>query len=288
MMHRNVKSTAHRYKMLVTDLDGTLLTKDKRVVEIDKLAVQALHELGVHVTIATGRLFSGTGHVALDLEIDDMVACMNGSDLVDPDSGASFFRRVLPVDERTQIRERLRRSTIETTLFGSRAIHYGTSSQRLVDQFRSWSDDFENVGDIFESPIWGLKDEVLAVVGVGPRDEVIAVGEELRALLHGDREVLSIPSLRDDSGFLMIRDRREDKGTALRELASRRSIAEDAVVCVGDWINDLPMLESEALSFAMGGTSHWLGDSADHELEAKRETGGAIAEIARRVWDVDI
>jgi Cof subfamily protein (haloacid dehalogenase superfamily) len=288
MLHRNTKSTNDSYRMLVTDLDGTLLTEDKQVLDIDREAVSALRELGVHVTIATGRLYSGVEPVAETIEVEDIVACLNGSEMVDTRDGSSLLRRILPLEERRTIRQRLRSSTIETVLFASRTIYHGTSSTGLVDRFSSWSEKFDDVGDVFDSAVWDAEDDVLAVVGIGPRDEVLGIGEELRSHVGEEREVLSVPSPRSDSGFLMVRDNRQDKGIALRQLAKRRDLTENQVVCVGDWVNDIPMLESGALSFAMGGTDPWLQGSANHVLETHREKGGAIAEIARRVWDVDI
>lgn len=288
MLYRNLKSTADQYRMLVTDLDGTLLTSEKSITPDDRAAIVALRAIGVHVTIATGRLYSAAAPIADALEIDDLIACMNGSDLIDHRDGQSRFSRFLPVAERARMRERLRESSIETLLFASRSIHHGSSAREIIDRFRSWSGEFDDVGDVFASPIWDDDNDVLAVVGHGRRDEIFAIGDDLRGCLGDEREVFTMPSLRDDTGLLMIRDRREDKGTALRALAADRAIKESEVVCVGDWVNDLPMLQSQALSFSMGGTARWLGRAADHELDARRDAGGAIAEIARRVWGVAV
>ena len=50
-----------RYKLLALDLDGTLLCRAGTVADVDREAIARLSASGVAVTIATGRLYSGSG-----------------------------------------------------------------------------------------------------------------------------------------------------------------------------------------------------------------------------------
>ncbi|HLM74033.1 MAG TPA: HAD hydrolase family protein, partial [Polyangiaceae bacterium] len=52
------------YKLLVVDLDGTLLRRDGVIDESDREAIERLRAAGIPSTIATGRLYSGTRAIA--------------------------------------------------------------------------------------------------------------------------------------------------------------------------------------------------------------------------------
>ena len=80
----------------------------------------------------------------------------------------------------------------------------------------------------------------------------------------------------------------DDKGTAIERLARERGLTAADVVVVGDWLNDLPMVKAAGLAFAMNGAVDALVAAADAELDAVRGEGGAVVEVARRVWGVSI
>jgi hydroxymethylpyrimidine pyrophosphatase-like HAD family hydrolase len=48
------------------------------------------------------------------------------------------------------------------------------------------------------------------------------------------------------------------------------------------------MLKTAGKSFAMGHAMDRVREAADDVLDADRTTGGAVAEIAKRVWGVEI
>jgi HAD superfamily hydrolase (TIGR01484 family) len=73
-----------------------------------------------------------------------------------------------------------------------------------------------------------------------------------------------------------------DKGTGIEWLARHYGISLDEVITVGDWLNDVPMLERAGLSFAMAQAPEDVKRAADVVLDSDHETGGAIAEVARR------
>ena len=69
---------------------------------------------------------------------------------------------------------------------------------------------------------------------------------------------------------------------ALARLAADAGLTTAQCVVVGDWINDLPLFRAAGRSYAMQDCP--VMDDADEVLDAMRGEGGAIAEVARRVW----
>ena len=83
------------YRLLALDLDGTLLRHDKTVDPRDIAAIRALREDGVAITIVTGRMHSGSVEAARACGIEGLIACVEGSHLVEV-AGETRSRRCGP------------------------------------------------------------------------------------------------------------------------------------------------------------------------------------------------
>ena len=72
-----------RIALVVSDVDGTLLTKDKVLTDGAKAAVQKLHEAGIGFTIVSSRPTIGMGFLIEPLSITLPIGAFNGSSIVD-------------------------------------------------------------------------------------------------------------------------------------------------------------------------------------------------------------
>jgi hydroxymethylpyrimidine pyrophosphatase-like HAD family hydrolase len=77
------------------------------------------------------------------------------------------------------------------------------------------------------------------------------------------------------------------KGTALAWIARHHNIDIDATVCVGDWLNDVPMMTVAGRSFAMGQSPDAVKSIVSDVLVETSSTGGGIATIARLVFGLN-
>jgi Cof subfamily protein (haloacid dehalogenase superfamily) len=270
-------------QILVLDLDGTTLTAERRIAEVDLAAARRLIAAGVHVTIATGRLFTGTRWVAQALGVTGSVAVMNGSELVDVQGQHAVHGRYLDREVRPAIRRVLREHGVSSFLFESRRIHYAHRDERLMPYLGIWTEDLCAHPDVLEHAPWDDVDEIVAVCAAGHVEAIAAVKVALDALGPDVQSVVF--STFEGEAFLKLRHAAEDKGTALARLAEERGATVAQCVAVGDWYNDVPMLRIAGRSFAMAHARDDVKASAQEVLEASRE-GGAIAEVARRVWDL--
>src|SRR5580700_2822882 len=72
-----------RIALVVSDVDGTLLTKDKTLTEAAKAAVRRLHEAGIGFTITSSRPTLGMRFLIEPLGITLPIGAFNGSCIVD-------------------------------------------------------------------------------------------------------------------------------------------------------------------------------------------------------------
>ena len=73
-----------RIALVVSDVDGTLLTKDKTLTDGARRAVQKLHEAGIGFTITSSRPTIGMRFLIEPLQIALPLGAFNGSCIVDP------------------------------------------------------------------------------------------------------------------------------------------------------------------------------------------------------------
>ena len=69
------------------------------------------------------------------------------------------------------------------------------------------------------------------------------------------------------------------KGSALAYVAAHYGCAMEETVCVGDWLNDVPMFAVAGRSYAMGQAPDEVKRAASAVLEETSEQGGGIARV---------
>lgn len=265
------------FRMLVVDLDGTALCGHDHLRPEDAAAAARLKQAGIAVTIATGRLVGGTAWVAEALGVEGGFAVMNGSARFDL-TGASHHHRAFDPESLVRLGSVLTEHDLAGVHFLSNRIHHAPDDARQHGYLSIWTPEVHP--ELLQAG-WE-RDDVLAVGGVG-RDR--ASVERARQLLAADErlEVVHFDTFAGEP-FLSVRLAADDKGTALHALAAERGLTADQVVAVGDWWNDVPMLKQAGFAYAMGDASDDAVAAADAVLDAPRGRGGAIAEIAQRIW----
>lgn len=276
------------FDMLVLDLDGTTLDLDGGLQPVDIAAAHALADHGVHVTIATGRLFTGTQWVAKALGVQGGVAVMNGNEILDAQTAEVVHGRYVGPREREIAQAVLTEHDIRSAfLFGSRRIHLGQHDAHHTSYLSTWTTDLHVHDDLFATTEWTSASDIVAVGAVGDPSAVKLVREHVH---HETEGTLQSVVFRTSLGetFLKFRHHGDDKGTALEQLAAARGVDPSRTVAVGDWLNDLPMLRRAGLSFAMRYSDDRVVDAADETLTTERAAGGAVAELAERVWGITV
>jgi len=267
------------YRLLALDLDGTLLRHDQVVDADDVAAIAELQAAGVTVTIVTGRLHSGAIGAARACAIDGVIACVEGSHLVELSSSRTVGHHPIATDLGAVVRRAVEGAALSTFVFDADGIHHDHRGAAYVDYVRTWS---PNVGIVEDDGAW--RATALAVVAIGEPAAVAAayaaVRDRAEALFSVSFAVSPIPG----KHALLVRAAGPTKGTALAELCARVGCTVADAVAIGDWVNDVPMFEVAGRSFAMGGAPEAVARAATDRLSRAAGTGGGIAEAIRLAW----
>ena len=270
-------------KLFVTDIDGTLVGAGGEVHPRDAKAIKELLRKEIPVALCTGRMFSGTREIAAAFRLLGPVACIDGSHIFDLHSRGELSCSAISQQAGVYVREALAMFGPAAFMFsGDRVIHDGRG-QRFLNYLSTWSDVRLQVRDVVHPEVWEKETSVAALVLMGDEESIMGM----------DRALHGVPGLQDivfevrredlrGSWGMVVRADGVDKGTAVEWLAQHYGVGLEDVVAVGDWLNDVPMLQRAGQSYAMAQAPEEVRAAAKFQLEADIWLGGGVAEAAER------
>ena len=273
-----------RFKLLATDLDGTLLDRSGAIHERDRRAIAELQRRGVAVTIVTGRMYSGTRDVARSLQLDGPIGCLDGSAIVAVRDDRHLVSRGLAREAGRALQAVLAGGSPAVFILGRDQIFHDARGVPFAPYLHGWTPRITHVEDITAAPHWEAETGVAGVIAVGTKEEIDALVSALAPAADLVAPV-AFPVRRDalpGHWAMMARAAGVTKGSALQWIAAHHGIDVREVVAVGDWLNDVPMFQVAGRSFAMAHASDEVKAAATEHLCADVTTGGGIAEAAER------
>ncbi len=262
---------ALRYRLLVADIDGTLVTSTREITPRVLAAVRAARRRGVRVCLATGRMWPSAEPYVRRLGADPPVILYNGGLVYDFATGTVLRRIPLDRDHARAVLEILREHPqVQPHLYVDDRVYTGRPSE-ITDQYRRKDGiAVEEVGDLLGS----LSGEPMKILIIGPRPELERVRARIGALPQGIHTVFS------EDTYLEVLPRGSSKGAALRWMAHHLGIPLARVVAVGDNLNDREMIQLAGLGVAMGNAPDELKAQADYVTATNDDEG--LAEVIER------
>ncbi|WP_433745088.1 Cof-type HAD-IIB family hydrolase [Falsibacillus pallidus] len=262
------------YKMIVLDLDDTLLRDDQTISERTKDALLKAQEAGVKVVLASGRPTEGMVWVAEELNLADygsFILSFNGSKIIDWKTKEEIYSRALSTETAHQLYDISRREDVGILTYADGAI--------IVEE----ENEFASV----ESRLTGLPVKVVPSFKDAVREPVVKalmlkegerlaeVEKKLQAELDG-----SLSVMRSKPFFLEFTELGVTKGASLDYLIGQLGIKKEEMIAVGDSYNDQTMIEFAGLGVAMGNAPDDIKEIADYVTASNMEDG--VAEVVEK------
>lgn len=264
-------------KLVVTDLDGTCLNSEKRVSVANRRAISALHERGIMVAIATGRMDKSIWSLARDLKIDLPLISSNGALVRDMHSGEIIFENPLPKPAYRKILDSCQQANAHWIVTcGNDFIVSAPDNPRLpaVEQWNSTLAPDERV-DILTT------DDPYTVINSDVTVYKLVVYSQTPQFLAGLAEDFSsiegVAPVFTDHTLLDICGAGADKGRSVEILATKLGLTSDQVMTIGDQQNDMSMLSWAGLGIAMGNATDAVKAIADDVTSTNDQDGLALA-----------
>ena len=253
--------------LIVSDMDGTLLTDEHEICRRNIDAIRKFKEGGGKFTVATGRVMPAVKMYLDRISINAPAIMHNGAKIYDFEENKVLFSKTIE-EERKPI---LKRVFEEQPHLGLEV--YTESEETYVYQHCAETIRFKLRGyDV----CYELPDEVWNVPWI-------------KWLIIGDKDVLDefepIYRTKYDNGFcvrsgdkyLDIVSGGVSKGLALQMLADKLGIDHAKTIAVGDNMNDIDMLEKAALGIAVANAEELVKEAADYVVCSNND--GAIADV---------
>jgi hydroxymethylpyrimidine pyrophosphatase-like HAD family hydrolase len=224
------------------------------------------------------------------LGIDGPVGCADGSHVVHVKEHKTLLHRGICGRAAERLRQSIHRNDVVAFLFAEDAVVHDHRGEDYLPYVRTWSTDLRRAERVTDHALWKSNVGMTAVVALGRQGPIGRTVEDIQRDENEAMQVSMFPFRRDadtDENHhwgMVARAAGGTKGTALAWMAEHHGIELSETVCVGDWLNDVPMLEAAGRSFAMGQAPFEVKSAATDVLTRTITTGGGIAEAIERAF----
>lgn len=274
---------ARQFRLLVADIDGTLVTSNREITPGVLGAVREAQTRGVRVCLATGRIWPSAEPYFRRLGADPPAILYNGGLVYDFVTHRVLRRVPLARDHARAVLEILRGiPQVQPHLYVDDRVYIGRLNAASDRYRRKDSLEVHEVGDLLAFlppdprtiPAGRVQGEPMKILIIGARPDLLQAVERIRALPMPVNWVFS------EDTYLEVLPAGSSKGEALAFAARQLGIALDQVIAVGDNLNDLDMIRRAGLGVAMGNAPDDLKQHADYVTATNDEEG--LREVIER------
>ena len=257
-----------RVRLVVADVDGTLVTPDKIVTPQARAAVRQVMNTDIAFTITSGRPPRGMKALIDDLQVRSPIAAFNGGLFVRPD--LSVLRRyVISHEAATSVIDIMTRGGLDVWLYTDNDWYVKSRHGPHVDR-EVWTVKYDpTVISTFD----GVQGSITKIVGVTDDAELMTrCLEEIRRR-SGDlvSAALSQPY------YLDVTHPKANKGEVVSALSKWLGIPTAQIATIGDMPSDVLMFERSGVSIAMANASHDVQRAAMFVTSSNTDDGFARA-----------
>jgi Cof subfamily protein (haloacid dehalogenase superfamily) len=257
------------YKMIVLDLDDTLLNDEHSLSKRNKEALMAAQELGVKVVLASGRPTFGMVSIAKDLQLDQYgsyILSFNGSKIINAKTNEEIFNSTISSEMTHRLYDLSKREGVAILSYKDESI--------VIEEPNEYAD--------IEATITGLPMQIVDQFKATITEPVV------KAMMLAHPDVLvnveqtlvkevgeEVSVFRSKPFFLEFTALNVTKGTSLHQLTQKLGIKAEEVIAIGDSYNDITMIEFAGLGVAMGNAPDAIKEIANHVTETNNNDGVA-------------
>jgi Cof subfamily protein (haloacid dehalogenase superfamily) len=261
-------SQKQKISLVLSDVDGTLVTEDKVLTKRAQAAVHRLHGAGIRFAITSGRPPEGMAMLFDSLELDTPIAGFNGGLVVKRDLSI-IEQKTLPPDVAAKAVELIRRHDLDVWVYRGNdwlvtkadAPHVAREAWTVNFQPKVVADFGDTLGDV--AKVVGVSDD---------RERIERCETDVRAAV-GQRATAN----RSQPYYLDVTHKDANKGAVVECLSRHLNIPVEEIATIGDQPNDVLMFKRSGFSIAMGNASDQVKAEASATTDSYNDEGFAKA-----------
>ncbi len=260
--------------LICTDLDGTLLQKNKDISEEDLRAISYFKENGGIFTFVTGRMPFFVSDIYEKAGPNAPIGCVNGGGLYDYTKEAYLWHSTMS-DSVLELVRCVDDAFPDVGIQVNTFYHtYFCKENKVMEVFRQIT-GLENLVcryDAVTEPIAKI------LFGSADNDEILA----MEAMLKSHPLASEFDFIRSERALYEILPKGISKGTSIEKLCELLNLDKNKTVAIGDYNNDIPMFRAAKVGIAVANACEAALEAADFVTVSNEENA-----VARVIYDLE-
>ena len=262
-----------KYKLLVLDVDGTLLNDEREISKRTLAALLKVQQMGVRIVLASGRPTYGLMPLAKTLELGNyggFVLSYNGCQIIKAQNGEILFERRINPEMLPYLEKKARKNGFaiftyhDDTLITDSPDNEYIKNEALLNNLKIIKEDeFSTAIDFAPCKCMLVSDKEKALIGLEQHWEKRLAG--------------TLDAFRSEPYFLEVVPCGVNKANTLGALLEHLGVTREEVIAVGDGVCDVTMLQLAGMGVAMGHSQDSVKVCADYVPASNEEDGVALA-----------
>ena len=262
-----------KYKLLVLDVDGTLLNDEREISKRTLAALLKVQQMGVRIVLASGRPTYGLMPLAKTLELGNyggFVLSYNGCQIIKAQNGEILFERRINPEMLPYLEKKARKNGFaiftyhDDTLITDSPDNEYIKNEALLNNLKIIrEDEFSTAIDFAPCKCMLVSDKEKALIGLEQHWEKRRAG--------------TLDAFRSEPYFLEVVPCGVNKANTLGALLEHLGVTREEVIAVGDGVCDVTMLQLAGMGVAMGHSQDSVKVCADYVTASNEEDGVALA-----------
>ena len=254
------------YKLMATDIDGTLVDKNSRLTDETIEAIRLAVGRGLIFTVCTGRSIQGVQRINELIGLDLPYITYNGAMVVMGSSKKILYEERMSPHDSKLVYDLGKKYDTDMIIWAENKLYASKIDEKTTSYGK-----FNNVTPILVENInTVVKNGVSKILWYDTKERIEKFEQELGAYL-GD----SINFHTSSPVYLEFVDKNASKAIALKKLGEHLGISRDETIAVGDGANDISMIEYAGLGVAMSNAGDRVKEKADYITLSNNENGVA-------------
>ncbi len=270
------------YKLIAIDMDGTLLNTQDKISERNKKALLKAINNGIHVVIATGRIYKSALYYYKDLGLNSPIIACNGA-VISSSNGEIIFEKLIDSSSLKELIQLAEENDMYYHFYDKDKFYYKTTKEEFSNYYRYYEEnyikqDIELVS--FKSP-WDIVDP-----NSSKYYKAVFIDDDIDRLLDFRSKLKDIKGISVSKSWhnnIEVMNKEVSKGNAVKFLMDALNIDSSQVIAIGDNENDVSMFKVAGLSIAMANGDE-IAKKQAHVITASNDEDGVAQAIERYVF----
>ncbi len=254
-----------KYKMLVSDIDGTILGSSNEITPEVKNAIIEANKKGLKIVIATGRMHNATTYITQELKLSTPVISYQGAIIRDNQK----LYQCISIEKKLayEIINRLRKYEEHINVYTENDLYVENVSDRLLNYAEVRHINYKKVDrfeDIYDK-------EILKIITITNTPEKNNQIKDEMSKIYGN----TLNIVKSTDIYCEFVNKYADKSYALKYLSNLWNIPIEEVIAVGDQENDICMIKAAGFGVAMANGCEKIKQEADYICPSVEENGVA-------------